>query len=103
MGGHKLAELSKIRSMFEQFWLRYKEVDDTNIPQDPAQTIPIYLHGDEGRGQGKKPILVVGFQPLLHWSDEEDVKKYLDWTIVERFLVFFVCLDPGVCLCLVGS
>lgn len=43
--------------------------------------LPLILHGDEGkgRGQAKRPLLVVSFQPVIGWTSSDNVSstKYL--------------------------
>ena len=60
-GGKDLAELE---ATLEEFWHRYRFVEDS-MPENPRRTLPVMLHGDEGRGQVKRPLMVVSFQPLL--------------------------------------
>ncbi|CAK9018769.1 unnamed protein product, partial [Durusdinium trenchii] len=54
------------------FWERYKGIDDV-CPHDPELTIPFFLHGDEGRGQCHRPVLVLAAQPIIGWKGEECV------------------------------
>lgn len=70
LGGYKLDNLSQAESMFERFWQRFEALEGY-APPCPKRTVPIYLHGDEGRGQAKRPILIVAFQPLITWAGEE--------------------------------
>lgn len=65
LGGHTLKSLSKAESMLATFWSRYRFVDSEVVPKDVRRTIPIYLHGDEGRGLVKRPLLVISFQPAI--------------------------------------
>ena len=55
------------QNMLKEFWSRYGKIDPTMVPTNPSQTIPVYLHGDEGRGLGKRPLLVISFQPVMSW------------------------------------
>lgn len=67
LGGNRLVDLDVAQNMFSCFWQRYSKIDPTAAPAHPAQTIPIYLHGDEGRSLGKRPLLVISFQPVMGW------------------------------------
>ena len=44
-------------------------------PETPSRCIPLFLHGDEGRGQCKRPVLVVSFQCVIGWSGDENVNS----------------------------
>ena len=54
-------------SMYEDFW----GVFNKSMPGvqmnglSPATSIPICIHGDEGRGKTRKPVMVVAWQPLI--------------------------------------
>lgn len=59
--------------MFENFWANFKHVDPEHpVHQKPLEqrrrTIPIALHGDEGRGLAKVPLLVISFQAIIPFS-----------------------------------
>ena len=69
LGGKTMDQLSEVESMFSRFWSRYKYMD-ANTPACPERTIPIYLHGDEGRGLVKRPLLILSFQPIIGWGGE---------------------------------
>ena len=58
------------REKFLSFWARYREVD----PNHPAYRdhesslatcIPVLLHGDEGTGHRRKPVMQLSFGPVL--------------------------------------
>ena len=68
-GRKKISQLEEIEQMFTRFWDRYKHID-ANSPSFPARTIPIYIHGDEGRSLVKRPILIVAYQPIIGWGGE---------------------------------
>lgn len=72
LGGYKINHLDSIKGMLRHFWERYKGIDDV-CPHDPELTIPFFLHGDEGRGQCHRPVLVLAAQPIIGWKGEECV------------------------------
>ena len=78
LGGFFLTDLGKVEDVLERFWQRYSKVANIEIPF-PKRTIPWMLHGDEGRGQVKRPLLVISFQPVIGWAGEENLntKKIL--------------------------
>ena len=70
LGGSSLDSVQSFGNTLEEFWRRYHTVDSTlKFEGSPRFAIPYALHGDEGRGKGKKPILVLSFQPLITNAD----------------------------------
>ena len=68
LGGKQVGTDSAHR-MLEEFWDRYCKADlAVPRPQDPSKMIPIFIHGDEGRGLVKKPLMVISFQPCFSWK-----------------------------------
>ena len=57
--------------MLTDFWEGYKETDPDHpvyeSGQDLSTHVPYMIHGDEGRGKGKVPILVESIQPLISY------------------------------------
>ena len=92
LGGHKLESLCEAEQIFERFWARHQWIDPSIRPSQPKRTIPLYIHGDEGRGQCKKPVLVISFQPVISWAGENTVnsEKYL-WVDHYMNLWCFIC------------
>lgn len=70
LGGLSLDDVDSFGDTLEVFWGRYKALEpDFEVPGNPRYVIPYALHGDEGRGKGKKPIMVLGMQPLITSHD----------------------------------
>ena len=70
LGGHSLDNPQGYQGMLELFWRRFKYFrPDLDIYKEeafnPCMAIPMGLHGDEGRGKLKRPIMVVGAQPII--------------------------------------
>lgn len=88
LGGHKLNRWEDAKQMLQTFWTRHSKVSG-DMPEFPEATLPILIHGDEGRGQGKRPILVVGFQPVIPWAGEDVVNstKYFGLCVGQCFFV----------------
>ena len=70
LGGFTLDELPKAEDMFERFWARHQFMDHQIVPSNPRRTIPVYIHGDEGRGLVKRPILILAMQPIISAKGE---------------------------------
>jgi len=67
-------------AMFGRFWDRYR----AEQPQHPIfeksidhqrATIPFALHGDEGRGLAKVPLMVLAFQVIIPFSVENNLNS----------------------------
>ena len=59
----------EVRAVLRCYWARFRKVEpdhevferfDAGL-QDPSLTIPLYVHGDEGRGQSSGHNLIVSF------------------------------------------
>lgn len=90
LGGHQLEHLDLAEDMLERFWSRYCTTNATSEPPCRRRTIPVYVHGDEGRGLAKRPIMIVSVQPVIGWSGEHTVnlkKKLGHQSFVSSLLV----------------
>lgn len=75
LGGKDLDSAHDFGLTLKEFWIRfrgiepefhfYKEVGEEEF----AYTIPIALHGDEGRGKQKQPVMVMGVQAIIPIKD----------------------------------
>ena len=60
-------------NLLSEFWQRFKAVEPNNTIHDsfesgalsPSKTIPLVLHGDEGRGKKRTPVMVVNTHSLI--------------------------------------
>ena len=72
LGGHNLSQEELWRPMFRQFWHRYRfsrpDLDLYSRSFNPELCVPIQIHGDEGRGLVKRPLMVVSYQPLINYK-----------------------------------
>ena len=107
LGGLSLDHAEMFGATLQQFWNQFKAVEP-NLPffQEPGHDlkycIPYALHGDEGRGSGKKPIMVVSAQPLIVSPDMSTSNlKGLLWLFQEWLLIF--CCIVSLVLGRVGS
>lgn len=76
LGGFRLEDLDFAGQLLTNFWQKYRYVDPSmTLPEVPSRTLPLCIHGDEGRGQCKRPIMVISFQPLLGWTGNETVNS----------------------------
>ena len=75
LAGHRLQDEAGWRAKFERFWEQYRSVD----PQCPVfqdhggslgTCIPVLLHGDEGVGHRRRPVMQISFGPLLEVGKE---------------------------------
>ena len=70
LGGVDARNCRRWQANLHEFWIRYKQYDEQHIMNEASSpptthTVPIYLHGDEGRGKYKLPLMVECFQPLV--------------------------------------
>ena len=69
--GNTLDATDLISKTLHEFWSRYQQQDPEfpyfreSSESEWSHAIPIALHGDEGRGKGKKPVMVIAVQTLL--------------------------------------
>ena len=94
LAGHKLDSWAAAQDGFRTFWERYCKLDKHVQVDHPESTIPIYLHGDEGRGLGKRPLLVVSFQPVMSWLGPDYIpsSKHFGLNMFEPIFVNFPTL-----------
>lgn len=68
------------RAMFSRFWERFRPghpghpVYQKSVEQR-SSTIPIAIHGDEGRGLAKVPVLVLAYQVMIPYSGENKLNS----------------------------
>ena len=69
LGGHNIDNPRAWQSMLGQFWTRFhRSQPGINMHGvDPELAIPICVHGDEGRGKVKRPIMIIAWQPVVSW------------------------------------
>ena len=70
LAGQSLDEIESFGDTHQAFWSRYSAMEPQFMFEGNVRmAIPYALHGDEGRGQGKKPVLVLSLQPLITSAD----------------------------------
>ena len=67
--GFALEQEQEWRAAFTDFWRLYREYD-ANHPvfqeqHDMSVRLPVFCHGDEGRGLRRVPFMVEAWQPVL--------------------------------------
>lgn len=67
LAGLTMDSWEEAQDNFRTFWSRYSKLHGDAVSH-PESTVPIYIHGDEGRGQCKRPLLVISFQPIMAWG-----------------------------------
>ena len=72
LAGHML-EAMTWKDELKGFWDAYLLVDPShpmNCPGGPPKelTVPFYIHGDEGRGKYKPPIMIQAIQPVISFK-----------------------------------
>ena len=69
LGGCTMTEVSSWKGELKKFWDLYLKGDKSHPLNDGGppreQTIPLYIHGDEGRGKRFSPMMVECIQPAI--------------------------------------
>ena len=98
LGGHSPLDKSYL-DMFGNFWEGFRhqhgdhEIYKEKSMEERRRTVPIMLHGDEGRGLAKVPLLVISFQVLIPFSgpNKLNCSKYPGFVInLENFGIGFL-------------
>ena len=92
LGGHSpfVNGGENYKKMFEEFWDNYEylggdhPVFHLKSREERTRCIPLMLHGDEGRGLAKVPLLVISFQLMIPFSGPNDLNcsKYLGFACI---------------------
>lgn len=93
LGGLKLDMWEDVEHMLSTFWTRHLKIEPDSQPRFPSQCIPIMLHGDEGRGQGKRPILVISYQAIIPWAGPDVVNSEKYFGVLLRDFSFWLMLN----------
>ena len=82
LGGHDLEQEQLYGDMLQSFWDRFVEANPEHpMKEKPSQhrrfTVPVAVHGDEGRGLGHVPLLEVSYQVVIpyHGANELNLAK----------------------------
>ncbi|CAK9002404.1 unnamed protein product [Durusdinium trenchii] len=71
LGGRSTDHFAEFSNILRDWWLSYKAVDPNlpfykDFPEDAyGFSFPIAIHGDEGRGRYKRPIMIFSYQPVI--------------------------------------
>ena len=70
LAGHQLGDVDGWRKTLSWFWSKYYKINPSHPvfhdhPDHLCDSVPYFLHGDEGRGQCHRPFYVEAFQPVL--------------------------------------
>lgn len=95
LGGHQVTDTEEFTSIFREFWGNFELAQ----PEHPifslftdAQrkyTVPMALHGDEGRGLSKIPVLVLSYQFIIPFSGPNDLSSRMTLGRAEKLFVMF--------------
>lgn len=96
LAGHKLNDNWPV--FFRQFWADYRLAcgGDHAIYSHPdwdlGYCIPIFLHGDEGRGQLKRPFMVIAWQCAVGFNGINTINDNTNIDCTNTHFVY-MCLD----------
>lgn len=74
--GHDINQQECWAKELRHFWAMFLKAEPNHPMVQPGSppahcTIPLYLHGDEGRGKFALPIMVQAFQPVVSYKGPE--------------------------------
>lgn len=92
LGGHDITASLSWKAELERFWRAYLRTEgDHCMNRDGAppqnKTIPLYVHGDEGRGKFRLPIMVQAIQGVLSYKGPEFKNSSGQLTITNKFFL----------------
>ena len=67
LGGINIRLVADWQRMFEDFWRKFQLSQPGFEVPFPKTSIPIAIHGDEGRGKAKRPIMCMALQTLISY------------------------------------
>jgi hypothetical protein len=83
LGGHLLGQCDAYGDMLEDYWNKFRAIEphhpifqDKSV-NDRRRAIPIAVHGDEGRGLNKVPVLICSYQVVIPHNQTLNIKKPL--------------------------
>ena len=87
LAGHSLDSMDEVSNLLRLFWSRYK-LQDPNLRffqdfpsgDEWGHSLPVAIHGDEGRGKGRNPVLVTAVQTVLPSCGQSVLDGYLGKT-----------------------
>lgn len=88
LGGSGGEDFAAFSDILLDWWRAYREVDPS-LPlfndfdeSEYRYCLPMALHGDEGRGRYKRPIMVFSFQPLItNFNNQTNMKRLVFETV----------------------
>ena len=101
VGGKGMDHLNQFCDILHDWWIKYRRLDP-NLPvyedfdeSDCRFLIPIAIHGDEGRGRYKRPIMIFSFQPILtNFEGQANLKGSGLVNMCTKHVVFKTCFEP---------
>ena len=94
LAGHCLEDEQAWRAELQGFWAKYSCIDGGppvfSSGIDLSCTIPYMVHGDEGRGRNKQPLLTISFQGILshYGSHRLNMSGFSSCTIKTSFRIY---------------
>ena len=104
LGGYDPTPSNRWMDMFADFWENFKGLHPTHPVYDKSLadrsvTIPVAIHGDEGRGLSKTPVLIISFQVMIPSSGPENLNSSqqlgsLRWQIFNLISCVYIIWCP---------
>ena len=80
LAGFELSQEAQWGEMFRLFWERYEKARGHKLMADGhpwETTVPIMIHGDEGRGKLRRCVMITSVSPVLHSKGHSFLSRYL--------------------------
>ena len=67
LGGYKLANEQGWQAMLKDFWAKHSVAigHPAGLGNEVERTIPVMIHGDEGRGKLRRAVMITSVQPVV--------------------------------------
>ncbi|CAE6934292.1 FAM186A [Symbiodinium sp. CCMP2592] len=82
LAGYHTLQTDGFQAVFKRFWENYETADPSHdiytrkSQSERCNTIPLCLHGDEGRGLAKVPVMITNFQCVVPWMGETHLNTH---------------------------
>ena len=81
LGGYGIEDANMWTPMHSEFWDNFRNLNRSHpiytakTAEERGRTIPFAIHGDEGRGLAKVPLMVISFQVLIPSAGPENLSN----------------------------
>ena len=116
LGGYTLDAVEAYMGLFEDYWEKFQQAHPEfhlfsrpDFHRTRSRCIPCMIHGDEGRGKCKRPVMVLSIQPLISWKGPSfintsgclgmNLEFHRSYTINEARLIYILDIMRSIYTC----